>query len=112
MISSLALVLPIFAARLATALDHRVVVGGPGLLAYTPPTVDAAVGDTITFELSVVHPYYSNATHRSIVPQSRKEPHRHTGRVRLTVFPPPLRLRLWIVSPPRGSGSFAPRSRI
>ena len=41
-----------------SAKDHRVVVGGPGLLAYTPPTVNAAVGDTITFELSVVPRLY------------------------------------------------------
>ncbi|KAK7689085.1 hypothetical protein QCA50_007776 [Cerrena zonata] len=29
--------------------DHPVVIGGPGVLKFTPPFVNAAVGDTITF---------------------------------------------------------------
>ncbi|CAA7271808.1 unnamed protein product [Cyclocybe aegerita] len=35
----------------ATAgLDHKVIVGGPGILAYNPSNITAQVGDTITFE--------------------------------------------------------------
>lgn len=33
-----------------TGTDHRVVVGGPGLLSFQPNTVDAQPGDTVTFE--------------------------------------------------------------
>ncbi|KAF8590466.1 hypothetical protein K439DRAFT_1381845 [Ramaria rubella] len=34
---------------LTQAVDHAVVVGGPDILAYNPPSVSAAVGDTVTF---------------------------------------------------------------
>ncbi|KAF8515863.1 hypothetical protein JB92DRAFT_3088349 [Gautieria morchelliformis] len=35
---------------LTHAVDHAVVVGGPGgVIAYNPPSVSAAVGDTVTF---------------------------------------------------------------
>ena len=34
----------------STGTDHRVVVGGPGLLSYNPTTVVAQPGDTVTFE--------------------------------------------------------------
>lgn len=30
--------------------DHRVIVGGPGLLTYQPSNITAQVGDTVTFE--------------------------------------------------------------
>ncbi len=30
--------------------DHKIVVGGPGVLAFNPPNITAQVGDTITFE--------------------------------------------------------------
>lgn len=33
-----------------TGTDHRVVVGGPGVLAFNPTTVVAQPGDTVTFE--------------------------------------------------------------
>jgi plastocyanin len=52
MISS-AVLLPLLAA-VAHAADHRIVVGGPNTLAYTPSNITAAVGDTITFELCVL----------------------------------------------------------
>ncbi|KAF8583202.1 hypothetical protein K439DRAFT_1653549 [Ramaria rubella] len=44
------ILLPILAATAARAADHLIVVGGPGLLAYTPSNITAAPGDTITFE--------------------------------------------------------------
>ncbi|KAF8163188.1 hypothetical protein B0H34DRAFT_764538 [Crassisporium funariophilum] len=31
-------------------VDHKVIVGGPGLLTYSPSNITAQVGDTITFE--------------------------------------------------------------
>ncbi|KAF4614819.1 hypothetical protein D9613_002951 [Agrocybe pediades] len=31
-------------------IDHKVIVGGPGVLAYNPSNISAQVGDTITFE--------------------------------------------------------------
>ncbi|KAF8969952.1 hypothetical protein BDZ97DRAFT_2055606 [Flammula alnicola] len=34
----------------ATGVDHRIIVGGPNILAYSPSNITAAVGDTITFE--------------------------------------------------------------
>jgi len=34
----------------AVATDHKVVVGGPSILAYQPSNITAQVGDTITFE--------------------------------------------------------------
>lgn len=40
-----------------TSTDHRVTVGGPGLLTFQPSTLKADVGDTITFEF-----YQSNHT--------------------------------------------------
>jgi len=33
-----------------TSNDHRVIVGGTGVLAFSPPNITAQVGDTITFE--------------------------------------------------------------
>ncbi|KAH9484204.1 putative GPI-anchored cupredoxin [Psilocybe cubensis] len=33
-----------------TGVDHRIIVGGPGILAYSPSNISAQVGDTITFE--------------------------------------------------------------
>lgn len=33
-----------------TGIDHRVIVGGTGILAYSPSNISAQVGDTITFE--------------------------------------------------------------
>jgi plastocyanin len=33
-----------------TSRDHKIVVGGPGVLAFNPPNITAQVGDTITFE--------------------------------------------------------------
>lgn len=34
----------------AAATNHKVIVGGPGILAYQPSNITAQVGDTITFE--------------------------------------------------------------
>lgn len=33
-----------------TGVDHRIIVGGPSILAYSPSNISAQVGDTITFE--------------------------------------------------------------
>jgi plastocyanin len=33
-----------------SSTDHKVVVGGTGVLAFNPPNLTAKVGDTITFE--------------------------------------------------------------
>jgi len=38
------------AASSAISSDHRVIVGGPGKIAYDPQNITAQVGDTITFE--------------------------------------------------------------
>jgi len=48
--TSFASVFCLAAIPLARAADHLVVVGGTGILAYTPNQVTAAVGDTVTFE--------------------------------------------------------------
>jgi hypothetical protein len=51
MISSFSLALPLLAATVSNAYyDHRIVVGGPNTLTYTPNSIKADVGDTITFE--------------------------------------------------------------
>ncbi|KAF8490602.1 hypothetical protein JB92DRAFT_3008425 [Gautieria morchelliformis] len=51
MISSFSLALPLLAATVSNAYyDHTVVVGGRDLLAYTPSSIKAQVGDTITFQ--------------------------------------------------------------
>jgi plastocyanin len=34
----------------SAGIDHKVIVGGPGVLAYSPSNITAQVGDTITFE--------------------------------------------------------------
>jgi len=34
----------------ASSADHKVIVGGTGVLAFNPPNITANVGDTITFE--------------------------------------------------------------
>jgi len=34
----------------SSGVDHKVVVGGPGLLTYSPSNITAQIGDTITFE--------------------------------------------------------------
>lgn len=34
----------------ATGIDHKIIVGGTGVLAFSPANISAAVGDTITFE--------------------------------------------------------------
>lgn len=44
----LAIALVSLLAANALAVDHQVMVGGGGLV-YNPSTVDAAVGDTVTF---------------------------------------------------------------
>jgi len=33
-----------------TSSDHKVIVGGPGMLIYNPANITAAAGDTVTFE--------------------------------------------------------------
>ena len=33
-----------------TGIDHKIVVGGTGVLAFSPANISAAIGDTITFE--------------------------------------------------------------
>lgn len=33
-----------------TSTDHRIIVGGTGVIAFNPPNITAQVGDTITFE--------------------------------------------------------------
>jgi len=33
-----------------TGTEHRVIVGGPGILAFSPSNITAQVGDTIVFE--------------------------------------------------------------
>jgi plastocyanin len=38
------------ATTVPSSTDHRVVVGGTGVLAFNPPNITAQVGDTITFE--------------------------------------------------------------
>lgn len=55
MISS-ALLLPLFVAVVRAQTTHTVVVGGSAGLVYTPPTVNAMVGDTIQFQLFVLLP--------------------------------------------------------
>jgi plastocyanin len=37
----------------STTTDHRVIVGGPNLLLYTPSNITAQPGDTVTFEFRV-----------------------------------------------------------
>ncbi|KAI0059104.1 hypothetical protein BV25DRAFT_1861017 [Artomyces pyxidatus] len=48
-LSALATVVSLAAIPPIRAADHQVVVGGPGILQYTPSTVNAAIGDTVTF---------------------------------------------------------------
>ncbi|KAJ3516728.1 hypothetical protein NLJ89_g950 [Agrocybe chaxingu] len=52
--TSLVLATPSFTTSItpsaAAGLDHKVIVGGPGVLAYNPSNITAQVGDTITFE--------------------------------------------------------------
>jgi plastocyanin len=38
------------ATTVPSSTDHRVVVGGTGVIAFNPPNITAQVGDTITFE--------------------------------------------------------------
>ena len=33
-----------------TGIDHKIIVGGTGVLAFSPANISASVGDTITFE--------------------------------------------------------------
>ena len=34
----------------SSGTDHKITVGGPGVLTFSPPNITAQVGDTITFE--------------------------------------------------------------
>jgi len=43
------------ASSIPTSTDHKVVVGGPGMLIFTPSTITAQPGDTITFEFHQVN---------------------------------------------------------
>ena len=43
----------VLAAKMVSAATHVVVVGGPDLLAFTPPYVMAEVGDVVRFDLCV-----------------------------------------------------------
>ncbi|EDR02304.1 uncharacterized protein LACBIDRAFT_169454, partial [Laccaria bicolor S238N-H82] len=42
--------------------DHKITVGADGLLAYNPPNITAAIGDTVTFEF---HPKNHTVTQSS-----------------------------------------------
>lgn len=62
----------------AEGVVHRVIVGGPGLLKFDPPSVSAAPRDVVVFELCVeiAYRYWQLSLTNSLQPP--KEPHCHS----------------------------------